>query len=123
MTAAATLPPRPSFNDKVAATTAIDTVELASRITALGVRGAMSASTVGIVAMAHRLLALETLASLTYELLNPRAEDQSDAPIDAAAMAALRAVTIQQIGDVGAQLETLGYAADSPTTTEAQKET
>ncbi|WP_420132629.1 hypothetical protein [Rhodopseudomonas sp.] len=107
---------RPSFADQVAA---VEAIEVAQRVIAHGTRrAALSVSTVETVAMAHRLVALETLAAITFDML---AQCQSAADVDPAQRDQLRLVTIQHIGDVGAQLEALGYVA-APSTTEASTE-
>ncbi|ACF01873.1 hypothetical protein Rpal_3371 [Rhodopseudomonas palustris TIE-1] len=116
MTASASHLDRPSFADQVAA---VEAIEVAQRVIALGTRrAALGVSTVETVAMAHRLIALETLAALTFDML---AQCQSAADVDPAQRDQLRLVTIQHIGDVGAQLEALGYVT-GPSTTEASTE-
>ncbi|MGO3934733.1 hypothetical protein [Rhodopseudomonas pseudopalustris] len=114
MSAAPDMLQRPSFADQVAA---VEAIEVAQRIVTRGTRrAALGVSTVETVAMAHRLLALETLAAITFDML---AQCQGAAEVAPAQRDQLRLVTLQHIGDVAAQLERLGYAAAPSTTTEA----
>ena len=102
-TAVARVVSPPSFADQVAA---IDAIAVAARIIAQGPRAAIGASTHEIVAMAVRLVALNRLADLTYDLLIT--VDQ--VPTDPRALSALKALVDTKINAVGVSLEALGYA-------------
>jgi hypothetical protein len=113
-------PALPTLAEKVAA---VDAVEVASRIMAQGSRAAIRASTVEIIALADQLIRLSTLADITFELLtlaDRRAPDDKPDQVRA-----LNAAVVQQISDVGAALEALGYSAvpgTTPEVSEAAKE-
>ncbi len=97
-------PTAPSFAHQVLA---IDAIEVASRIAVQGSRAAIGASTVEIVAMAHRLLQLATLADLTFELLTTA--DLTIAETRPETRKSLTQAVRLKVSDVGAQLEALGY--------------
>jgi hypothetical protein len=109
-TAVARVAPPPSFAEQVAAT---DPAEVAARIAAHGARAAIGASTVELVALAQRFMALLTIADLTYEMLANA--DRLPAEADAEARRAKKLEVSHQISVIGASLEALGYGqSESP---------
>lgn len=100
-----------SFADQVAA---VDAIEVANSIVMTGCRGAMHASNIEIIAVAHYALKLTTLATLTFELMSV-ANIHFEAT-DPDQRRALRASISQQVSDVAAALEALGYGASSEQT-------
>lgn len=109
-------PAAPSLADQAAL---IDAVEVASRIVSRGSRAAIGASTIDIIAMAHRLLQLTTLADLTFKLLSTAdlavAEKRPDV------RRSLNAAVQLELSDVGFALETLGYGQLETTTSNEEK--
>jgi hypothetical protein len=108
-------PAPPTLADRVAA---IDAVEVASRIIARGTRAAIGASAIEIIAMAHRLIHLTTLADLTFDMLQSADTAQDETLPEQKRR--LRAAVRLKVGDVGAALEELGYG--QPETTINQTE-
>lgn len=95
--------------DKVAA---VDALDVATRIIANGARAAIGASTVELVALARRTLALQTLADLTFEMI--AAIDGIRAGMPPAELAALRRVVDRKASLVEASLEALGFQFPQP---------
>jgi hypothetical protein len=96
----------------------VDPIEVASRITTHGARGAIQASTVEILALADRLIRLATLADLTADML--ATADLALAQNNPETRRALTKLVRQKISDVGASLEALGYG--QPQTTPSSQE-
>jgi hypothetical protein len=107
---------KPSLADQAAF---VDAVAIASRILSSGARGAIGASTVEIVALAQRLLALQTLADLTFDML--ATADQFETVTDLDARTALRREVAQKIAVLGASLEALGFGETQSETTNQEK--
>jgi hypothetical protein len=95
---------KPTLADHVAV---VDAVEVASRIVVRGARGAIGASTAEIVAMAHHVMRLATLADLTFELLE--IADRAVAEKRPEEKRALGHAVKWKCSDVGFALEKLGY--------------
>lgn len=108
-TALARVASPPSFAEQVAA---VDTAEVAARIAAHGARAAIGASTVELVALARRFMALLTIAELTYDML--ATADLLPAQDNAEARHALKVEISQKISVIGASLEALGYGQPTP---------
>ena len=108
-TAVARVASPPSFADQVAL---VDATGVAARIAAHGARAAIGASTVEVVAMASRLMALATLADLTFDML--ATADLVQEARDAETRRALKAEVSRRISVVGASLEALGYGQPQP---------
>lgn len=104
----------PTLTEQAAA---IDATEVAVRIMAQGARAAIGASTIEIVAMAKRLMALAVLADLTFDML--ATADMVHAQRDPEARQALQRAVRQKIDVIGVSLEALGYGQD----TQAEGET
>lgn len=94
----------PTLADQVAA---IDATAVASQIMAYGARAAIGASTVEIVAMAKRLLALSALADLTFDMLATADAVQAERNLDNRKV--LQRTFKARVDFVGVSLEALGY--------------
>jgi hypothetical protein len=90
----------------------VDPVEVASRISIRGTRGAIGASTIEIVALAKRVLQLTTLADLAFDLLTTAdlAMEEKQPEIRRSLAHAVRL----KVSDLGFALEAIGYGQDQP---------
>lgn len=95
--------------DKVAA---IDAIGVATRIVANGARAAIGASTVDLVALAKRALALQTLAELTFDMIVSLDAVQPGMP--PGRLAEVRRVVDRKACLVEASLEALGFQFPQP---------
>ena len=108
-------PATPTLADQIRA---IDAIEVASSIVATGRRGAVGASTMEIIALAHLTAQLLTLADHVFEMMQTADALQAAHPGDRAGM---RTIFKQQVSDVGFELEALGYPKLTPTISPSQE--
>jgi len=88
----------------------IDPVEIASRISIQGTRGAIGASTIEIVALAKHVIQLTTLADLAFDLLTTA--DLAMAEKQPEIRRSLAHAVRLKVSDLGFALEAIGYGQD-----------